>query len=156
MTDTTVTRKVIGAAAPRHFNKTLAETLQANIDRVGLPKWTRRGSGLRQGRAEGLSAAARKVCANEARKLSPPVVNPESGPSDDIGEVSWVVPTATLLYPANIPNLPGHHWSNAMAMATPIAHKGIVAGSKVNFAAESPHTAKRHKRKARNEHFQSV
>jgi aminobenzoyl-glutamate utilization protein B len=45
--------------------------------------------------------------------------------------VSWVVPTATLRYPANIPNLPGHHWSNAMAMATPIAHKGIVAGSKV-------------------------
>ena len=57
--------------------------------------------------------------------------NPESGGSDDIGDVSWVVPTATLRYPANIPNLPGHHWANAMAMATPIAHKGIVAGSKV-------------------------
>src|SRR4026207_551911 len=67
----------------------------------------------------------------EARKLWPPVANPDSGPSDDIGEVSWVVPTATLRYPANIPNLPGHHWSNAMAMATPIAHKGIIAGSKV-------------------------
>jgi aminobenzoyl-glutamate utilization protein B len=37
----------------------------------------------------------------------------------------------TLRYPANIPNLPGHNWSNAIAMATPIAHKGIVAGSKV-------------------------
>jgi aminobenzoyl-glutamate utilization protein B len=36
-----------------------------------------------------------------------------------------------LNYPSNIPNLPGHHWSNAMSMATPIAHKGIVAGSKV-------------------------
>ena len=40
MTDTKVTRKVIGTAAPRHFNKTLAETLQSNIERVGLPKWT--------------------------------------------------------------------------------------------------------------------
>src|SRR5215813_3778582 len=40
MTDTKVTRKVIGTAAPRHFNKTLAETLQANIDRVGMPQWT--------------------------------------------------------------------------------------------------------------------
>jgi aminobenzoyl-glutamate utilization protein B len=28
-------------------------------------------------------------------------------------------------------SLPGHHWSNAMAMATPIAHKGVVAGAKV-------------------------
>jgi aminobenzoyl-glutamate utilization protein B len=34
-------------------------------------------------------------------------------------------------YPSNIPNLQGHHWSNAIAMATPIAHKGVVAGSKV-------------------------
>jgi aminobenzoyl-glutamate utilization protein B len=42
-----------------------------------------------------------------------------------------VTPTVTLRYPANIPNLPGHHWSNAIAMATPIAHKGSTAGAKV-------------------------
>jgi aminobenzoyl-glutamate utilization protein B len=41
------------------------------------------------------------------------------------------VPTITLNYPANIPNLPGHNWSNAIAMATPIAHKGTTAGAKV-------------------------
>ena len=53
------------------------------------------------------------------------------GPSDDIGDVSWNVPTVTLSYPANIPNLPGHNWANAIAMATPIAHKGVTAGAKV-------------------------
>ena len=37
----------------------------------------------------------------------------------------------TLRYPSNIPNLPGHHWSNAITMATPIAHKGVTAGAKV-------------------------
>jgi aminobenzoyl-glutamate utilization protein B len=37
----------------------------------------------------------------------------------------------TLRYPSNIPDLPGHNWSNAIAMATPIAHKGAVAGAKV-------------------------
>jgi aminobenzoyl-glutamate utilization protein B len=36
----------------------------------------------------------------------------------------------TLRYPANIPGLPGHNWANAVAMATPIAHKGVVAGAK--------------------------
>ena len=36
----------------------------------------------------------------------------------------------TLRYPANIPSLPGHNWANAIAMATPIAHKGVVAGAK--------------------------
>src|SRR5690606_20920324 len=43
----------------------------------------------------------------------------------------WNVPTVTLRYPANIPGLPGHNWSSAIAMATPIAHKGVTAGAKV-------------------------
>ena len=52
------------------------------------------------------------------------------GGSDDIGDVSWTVPTVTLRYPSNIPGLPGHHWSSAIASATPIAHKGATAGAK--------------------------
>src|SRR3954453_3835107 len=51
--------------------------------------------------------------------------------SDDIGDISWNVPTVRLRFPSNIPNLPGHNWSNAITMATPIAHKGVTAGSKV-------------------------
>ena len=62
-------------------------------------------------------------------------VDPEratcGGGSDDIGDVSWNVPTVTLRYPSNIPGLPGHNWANAIAMATPIAHKGVTAGAKV-------------------------
>jgi aminobenzoyl-glutamate utilization protein B len=61
-------------------------------------------------------------------------VNPETntgGGSDDIGDISWNVPTITLSYPSNIPGLPGHNWADAMAMATPIAHKGVTAGAKV-------------------------
>ena len=37
----------------------------------------------------------------------------------------------TLRYPSNIPGLPGHNWANAISMATPIAHKGVTAGAKV-------------------------
>ena len=37
----------------------------------------------------------------------------------------------TLRYPSNIPGLPGHNWANAIASATPIAHKGATAGAKV-------------------------
>jgi aminobenzoyl-glutamate utilization protein B len=35
-----------------------------------------------------------------------------------------------LRYPANIQGTKGHHWGDAIAMATPIAHKGCVAGAK--------------------------
>jgi len=129
MTNTTVTRKLVGTAAPRHFNKTIAEVMQSNIDRVGLPTWTEE--------EQTFAKAVQKVAngnqdglATKMRGLRPPAENPESGGSDDIGNVSWVAPTAALFYPANIPNLPGHNWANAIAMATPIAHKGVTAGAK--------------------------
>ena len=130
MTDTTVTRQIVGTAAPRHFNRPMAEAAYANIREVGLPQWTpdeqtfaKAVQRAVKGKEEGL--------ASELRKLEPPLAKPESGGSDDIGDISWTVPTITLNYPSNIPNLPGHHWSNAMSMATPIAHKGVVAGAKV-------------------------
>jgi len=65
-------------------------------------------------------------------KLEDPIKDEDKrgGGSDDIGDVSWNVPTITLRYPANIPELPGHHWANAISMATPIAHKGSTAGAK--------------------------
>jgi aminobenzoyl-glutamate utilization protein B len=51
------------------------------------------------------------------------------GGSDDIAEVSWTVPTVVLRYPSQIPGMVGHHWSSGIAMATPIAHKGALAGA---------------------------
>ena len=30
----------------------------------------------------------------------------------------------------NIPETPGHNWADGIAMATPIAHKGVIAGAK--------------------------
>jgi aminobenzoyl-glutamate utilization protein B len=130
MTDTTVARRVMGTAAPQNFNRPLAEAAYKNITVVGLPKWT-------EGEQKFAKAVQKNISAKEdglATKLDvlePPPKEPRSGGSDDIGDVSWTVPTITLRYPSNIPNLPGHHWANAIAMATPIAHKGVVAGSKV-------------------------
>src|SRR5262249_42299386 len=55
---------------------------------------------------------------------------PMGGGSDDIGDDSWNLPTVTLRFPSNIPGGPGHNWANAISMATPIAHKGVIAGAK--------------------------
>ena len=60
-----------------------------------------------------------------------PLEDNNGGGSDDIGDISWNMPTVTLRYPSNIPGLPGHNWSSGIASATPIAHKGVVAGAKV-------------------------
>jgi aminobenzoyl-glutamate utilization protein B len=131
MTGTTVKRRIVGTAAPRHFNRPLAEAAQANIQAVGLPRWSEGEQAFAKLVQKNVKARKQEGLATKLKKLEAPAAEPKSGGSDDIGDVSWVVPTITVRYPSNIPELPGHNWSNAIAMATPIAHKGVVAGAKV-------------------------
>src|SRR6185437_1055221 len=129
---TTVTWRVLGSAWPAHMNKTVAEDMYANIQQVGLPQWDDADQAL----AKDVQRMLKEPDPGLATKLEPlgQPVPPErnmGGGSDDIGDVSWNVPTVTLRYPSNIPDLPGHNWANAISMATPIAHKGATAGAKV-------------------------
>jgi aminobenzoyl-glutamate utilization protein B len=132
MTNTEVSMRILGSAWPQHMNKTIAETMYANIQSVGLPTWDEAdltlAKGLQKELKQNQTGLATQVGALRGG------LDPEQnmgGPSDDIGDVSWNVPTATLSYPANIPGTPGHNWANAIASATPIAHKGTTAGAKV-------------------------
>lgn len=129
MTGTTMTSKVLGTAWPRHFNKVIAEKMYQNILKVGLPEWDENDQTLAKAIQKELGSKEEGM-QTKLDTLGLPVKEPISGGSDDIGDVSWVVPTVTLRFPSNIPGLPGHHWSNAIAMATPIAHKGVTAGAK--------------------------
>jgi aminobenzoyl-glutamate utilization protein B len=131
MTRTTVTRRVLGSAWPRHFNKVIASAMYENIKEVGLPTWTEDEQLLAKAvQREVNSRRDTTGLAIELDTIRMPRAEPRSGGSDDIGDISWKVPTVTMRYPANIPGLQGHHWSNSIAMATPIAHKGVVAGAK--------------------------
>lgn len=139
MTETKVTHRLLGTAWPGHFNRKVAETVYRNIKTVGLPRWDE---------ADQLFARAVQKLVNAPQKdgeyaglatkvdtLAGPVKFSSGGGSDDIADIAWNVPTVVLRYPSNIPGLPGHNWADAIAMATPIAHKGVVAGSKVLSAS---------------------
>jgi aminobenzoyl-glutamate utilization protein B len=128
MTDTTMTEKVLGAAWPGHFNKPIAETLEANIKRVGMPTWTEADQKLARAAQAELKAKVEGL-RTEVSDLKLPDPTRGNAGSDDIAEVAWNLPTVVLRYPGNIPNLIGHHWSSGIAMATPIAHKGTTAGA---------------------------
>lgn len=131
MTDTRVDSAVVGTAAPRHFNRPMAEAAQKNIELVGLPKWNDDEQAFAKAVQKNVGSVKQEGLDVKLKGLKPPEEKPESGGSDDIGDISWIMPTITINYPSNIPDLPGHHWANAISMATPIAHKGVVAGSKV-------------------------
>lgn len=129
MTDTTVTQRIVGSAWPCHFNKPIAEVQQKNIEKVGMPEWSEADQLLAKSLQAEIGANVEGM-KTKVKELEAPK-DPTGGGSDDVGDISWNVPMVYLRFPANIPNLPGHAWPNAIAMATPIAHKGSTAGAKV-------------------------
>jgi aminobenzoyl-glutamate utilization protein B len=133
MTNTTWKSRILGTAYPSHMNKAVAEAMYENIKTVGLPVWSEEDQTLAKALQKELGNPTQEGLATRIRPIGAPNPDRENtgGGSDDIGDVSWNVPTVTLGYPSNIPGLPGHNWSSAIASATPIAHKGVVAGAKV-------------------------
>jgi len=134
MTDTTVAMRVLGSAWPIHTNKALAEAMHTNIKSVGLPTWTEADVTLAKAVQRELqvpeTGLATQIPELRGREAIPDDEK-RGGGSDDIGDISWNVPTVTLSFPANFQAGPGHNWANAIAMATPVAHKGVIAGAKV-------------------------
>lgn len=138
MTGTKMTYRMMGTAWPGHFNKAMAEATYKNIKTIGLPFWDSADQQLAR-------AVQKLVNAPKTNQLGKPIdglalkLDSIKGPvefswgggSDDIADISWNLPTIVLNYPSNIPGTPGHSWADAIAMATPIAHKGVIAGSKV-------------------------
>lgn len=137
MTDTKVSSKILGTAWPGHFNKPLAEAMFKNIQKVGMPKWTEDDEKLAIAVQKLLEAPEKDMKGNPIHGMNKKIDSLEGsvpfswgGGSDDIADISWNVPTIVLRYPANIDGTKGHHWGDAIAMATPIAHKGSLAGAK--------------------------
>lgn len=138
MTGTTVSHKLLGTAWPGHFNKPIAELVYKNIQSVGLPVWDSADQRLARA-VQKMSNAPKKTPRGEPidglavklDTLSGPVQFSSGGGSDDIADIAWNIPTVVFRYPSNIPGTPGHSWVDAISMATPIAHKGVLAGSKV-------------------------
>jgi len=135
MTNTKWSSRVLGSAWPSHMNRTLAETMFANIQAVGLPKWSEADETLAKATQKELGVAenglAKQLATSPRGQELIPDDDKRGGGSDDIGDISWNVPTVSLSFPSNFQAGPGHNWANAIAMATPIAHKGAVAGAKV-------------------------
>jgi aminobenzoyl-glutamate utilization protein B len=108
----------------------MALAVQANIEAVGMPRWSDDDQAFARA-AQRLLEVPQTGLVTDTQPAAEPSMTPESGGSDDIGDVSWAVPTAMLSFPSNVPGMTAHHWSSAMAMATPVAHQGATAGAKV-------------------------
>ena len=121
---------VLTAVHQRHSNRGLATAIQKNIELIGLPHWTEKEEVF----ARALQKELGEKETGYASKFKP-LVKPEEtevgGSSSDVGEVTMVVPTATVLFPGGVPGEIGHHWSTTASGYGPAAWLGLNTGARV-------------------------
>src|SRR5690606_6023254 len=86
MTDTEMTYRILGTAWPRHFNRPIAEKMQAHIEAVGMPEWDDKDQALARAVQQEVGASPRGLTTRVSRLQGPPE-NRSSGGSDDIGDI---------------------------------------------------------------------
>ena len=125
---------VLTAVHQRHSNKGLAETIQRNIELVGLPQWTEEEQNFAKKLQKELGAKENGFPV-KIKTLEQPSGIQVGGGSSDVGEVTLIAPTATLNFPGGVPGAIGHHWSTVTAGYGSAAWKGLNTGAKVMAAS---------------------
>jgi aminobenzoyl-glutamate utilization protein B len=111
-------------------NRALADIMHENVAQVGMPVWSEedvRFAKMFQ-KVNGLKQKGMQV--NHGAVLSQSAKDFTGSGSSDVGEVTLVAPTASLLFPVLPREVCGHHWQTVSLSATPIAHKAITAAAK--------------------------
>lgn len=157
MTDTTYERKFIDGLADTISNHVLEQVLYDNFKELGVPSYTEEENAFADALAEtypgsdsvpGVAAENDPELKEQVRRLQKenghamnaflaPLYKGEAfkAGSTDVGDVSWLTPTAQI-HVASWPNgCPGHSWQNVSCDRTEIGHKAAVHAGKVLAAA---------------------
>ena len=157
MTDTTFERKFIDGLADTVTNHTLENVLYENFAALGVPSYTEEEHAYADALAKtypgsdalsGVAANNDPVLAEEVRQMREQnghAMNAFLAPlyqgdafkagSTDVGDVSWLTPTAQIHVAAWPNGCPGHSWQNVSCDGTEIGHKAAVHAGKVLAAA---------------------
>ena len=152
MTDTTVTSRQIDGTASTVSNHVLEEVLYDNLCAAPLPEYTEDevafAAALKStyhmsdlpGQQTAENWKIRTFVVEKTQGGTVPLNNfviPYSPSntfnpgSSDVGDVSWLTPTAQFTAVTWTSGSPGHSWQNVSIGKTPIAYKGIVLAAKV-------------------------
>jgi aminobenzoyl-glutamate utilization protein B len=124
------TINILTGVHQRHSNKGMAETIQRNIELVGMPQWTEKEQSFARSLQKELGQKETGY-PDKINVLKPPASVQVGGGSSDVGEVTLIAPCATLNFPGGVPGMIGHHWSAVASYYGSAAWKGLNAGAKV-------------------------
>ena len=157
MTETRYERKFIDGTADTVSNRVLEDVLYRNFAALGVPQYSEEelafAAAVREtyagnDAAPGVGSAADAAYAAEAQRLRresghamndfllPRYTGDAFNPgSTDVGDVSWLTPTARCHVAAWPNGCPGHSWQNVSCGATSIGHKAALHAGKVLCAS---------------------
>ena len=154
MTETTMKKRFIDGCSNTVPNKTLETLLWKNFNEVGVPTYTEQEKeyakqivasyemtnnnlpGDACDESEEIAAWVDKVSQHGTIPLNDFLVpyhfsTRQRMGSTDVGDVSWLVPTAQINVVTFASKSPGHSWQNVSAGKTSIGHKGLLTAGKV-------------------------
>jgi aminobenzoyl-glutamate utilization protein B len=128
-TETRMEYEVIHGTYALLANETLSRAMHANLKRVGGVEYTDDERKFAQKIRE--SFTGKVPALSSAAEIEEFHVSEEGeGGSTDVGDVSWVVPTAGMRAATYVPGTPGHSWQAIASGGTSIGNKGMIIAAK--------------------------
>jgi aminobenzoyl-glutamate utilization protein B len=128
-TGTTMKYDIIGGTHDLLINKTLAEAMQINLEKVGGVSYTE--DELNFAKKLETSFVGAKVDLATAGTVKPlSYISEGNSGSTDVGDVSYALPTVGLRGATWVPGTAAHSWQAVAAGGTEIGTKGMLVASK--------------------------
>jgi aminobenzoyl-glutamate utilization protein B len=126
-TETKMEYEIIGGTHDLLINKTLAENMQTNLEKVGGVTYT--ADEIAFAKIIQTSFLTNETPINAAATVQPLHIQKNQG-STDVGDVSYVVPTVGLEAATWVPGTSYHSWQAVACGGTDIGIKGMMIASK--------------------------
>ena len=127
-TGTKFSYDIIGGTHDLLINKTLAETMQANLDKVGGVTYTEEEIAFAKKIQPTMVAPVDIATAAQVKPLT--YINEGNSGSTDVGDVSYALPTVGLRAATWVPGTAAHSWQAVASGGTEIGTKGMLVASK--------------------------
>jgi aminobenzoyl-glutamate utilization protein B len=127
-TGTTMKYDIIGGTHDLLINKALAETMQANLDKVGGVNYTEEEIAFAKKIQPTMVAPIDMATAAQVKPLT--YINEGNSGSTDVGDVSYALPTVGLRAATWVPGTAAHSWQAVASGGTEIGTKGMLVASK--------------------------
>ncbi len=109
-------------------NETLSEIMYQNLQTVGGVSYDEEEKAFAEQIQQTYDSDATLASANQVQPYT--VSNRGTGGSTDVGDVSWMAPTAGMSSATWVPGTYAHSWQAVAAGGTSIGHKGMIVASK--------------------------